>query len=117
MENLNILTQVKRLCEYVYEIIPNTPVKYRWNLIAEIEKNTSSIMHLLHNAWAMPMATREPAQRQIDAELKALGDNVAIGLKLKVFNNHQAKLFAGKILSTRRALYNWINGTKKGDKK
>lgn len=107
MQELAVITNGKKLCEYVYTITQNSPKKFRWSLIAKLQDCSYSYVEKLYYANELPPRARLVTLLEAQSMLKMMDFNCQMCKSSGAITHKQFNHLAELLYQCRITLRGW----------
>lgn len=107
MQELAVITNGKKLCEYIYTITQNSPKKFRWSLVAKLQDCSFEYVRKLYYANELPPRARIVTLLEAQSLIKILDFNCQMSKSCGAITHKQFNHIAELIYDCRVTLRGW----------
>ena len=107
MQELAVITNGKKLCEYVYTITQNSPKKFRWSLVAKMQECCFDYVNKLYFANELPPKARLLTILEAQSLLKMFDFNCQMSKSCGAITHKQFNHISELIYQCRVTLRGW----------
>ena len=107
MQELAVITNGKKLCEYVYTITQNSSKKFRWSLVAKLQDCSYNYVQKLYYANELPPKARVISLIEAQSMLKMMDFNCQMSKASGAITHKQFNHISELLYQCRVTLRGW----------